>query len=421
MNLMKSFLGKKWGLGIGFLITIFTACAGPAKPPPFDNLKSSTEEKIANEKDLGERKNISSISPKPAKLVIPREIRGIWVTRWDYKTPEDIITIMDKISRAHLNTVIFQVRGRSDAFYRSSLEPWAEELTGTLGLDPGWDPLEIAIDAAHTRNLNIHAWINTLTCWRGDPPPSTTDPQHIYHAHPDWLQISRNHDLKASQNDYSFLCPANPNVKNHILKITEELTTGYNIDGLHLDYIRYAGRNFSYDTTSRYRFIAENRNGVNWADWQRSQLNSLIHDLNIRLKHIKPDLFLSAAVWGIYIDKWKWNCSEGFQNYYQDSHAWIERGDLDSICPMIYWPIGSKPDFETLLNDFVNRSGGENLLPGIKCDYPDPQEIIHQIEACRRRNTLGFFLFAYSNLDEYGYWNDMTEFLDEKSAVTVGK
>ena len=85
------------------------------------------------------------------------ELRGLWITRWNFKSPQDIARIMTQASDAHFNTVFFQVRGRADALYRSRLEPWAEELTGTLGQDPGWDPLEVAVLEAHRKGLEIHA------------------------------------------------------------------------------------------------------------------------------------------------------------------------------------------------------------------------------------------------------------------------
>ena len=78
--------------------------------------------------------------------------------------------VLDDVAGAGLNTVFFQVRGQHDAFYRSSIEPWAKEITGTLGQDPGWDPLETAVSAAHAKGLKIHAYINAFTMWRGVSP-----------------------------------------------------------------------------------------------------------------------------------------------------------------------------------------------------------------------------------------------------------
>ena len=90
------------------------------------------------------------------------EMRGIWVTRWTYNNAEDVREIMNNVADAGFNAVFFQVRGQHDAYYRSTIEPWAARLTGTLGKDPGWDPLQLAIEVGHSRGLEVHAYINAF-------------------------------------------------------------------------------------------------------------------------------------------------------------------------------------------------------------------------------------------------------------------
>ena len=96
------------------------------------------------------------------------ELRGVWVTRWSYDSAEDVERILNDISKAGFNAVFFQVRGSFDAFYQSSIEPWAERLTGNLGTHPGWDPLQTAIDKGHERGLQIHAYINVFPLSSGE-------------------------------------------------------------------------------------------------------------------------------------------------------------------------------------------------------------------------------------------------------------
>ncbi|MCK4689947.1 MAG: family 10 glycosylhydrolase, partial [Candidatus Marinimicrobia bacterium] len=81
-----------------------------------------------------------------------------------------------KAKNANLNMIFFQVRGNGDAFYKSNYEPWSNMLTGTLGKDPGWDPLEFATETAHELGLELHAWINTFPAWRGIEDPINTIP-----------------------------------------------------------------------------------------------------------------------------------------------------------------------------------------------------------------------------------------------------
>ena len=106
----------------------------------------------------------SQASAKPGDA---DEVRAIWVTRWDYRSAGDIRTIIQNCKSLGLNRIYFQVRGRSDAFYRSSHEPWAEELGG---LDPGFDPLAIAVSEAGKNAMQLHAWANVLAGWKGKIP-----------------------------------------------------------------------------------------------------------------------------------------------------------------------------------------------------------------------------------------------------------
>ncbi|HSN74356.1 MAG TPA: family 10 glycosylhydrolase, partial [Anaerolineae bacterium] len=73
-------------------------------------------------------------------LDLPVETRALWVTRWDFRTPDDIRWLVDKAAGANFNALYFQVRGNADALYPSALEPWMARLSGgALGEDPGWD------------------------------------------------------------------------------------------------------------------------------------------------------------------------------------------------------------------------------------------------------------------------------------------
>ena len=108
----------------------------------------------------------SGRAPAEEPLRAP-EVRAIWVTRWDYRSAADVRTILGNCRSLGLNRVYFQVRGRSDAFYRSNLEPWAEELGGR---DPGFDPLAVAIAEARKQDLELHAWANVLAGWKGRSP-----------------------------------------------------------------------------------------------------------------------------------------------------------------------------------------------------------------------------------------------------------
>ncbi|HSD88468.1 MAG TPA: family 10 glycosylhydrolase, partial [Kofleriaceae bacterium] len=89
--------------------------------------------------------------------VRPHELRGVWITRFAYTSQASLEAIIDRAADAHFNAVFVQIRGEADAYYRSAYEPWSQRLSGVLGRDPGWDPLQVAIDRAHARGMELHA------------------------------------------------------------------------------------------------------------------------------------------------------------------------------------------------------------------------------------------------------------------------
>lgn len=335
-----------------------------------------------------------------------REARGIWVTRWDYSSPTTITTVLTNAANAGFNQVYFQVRGRADAFYESDYEPWAEELSGTLGQNPGWDPLAVAVAAAHSLGLELHAWINTYPCWSGTTPPRSTTPQHIYNAHPEWLQCDTDGAPMPLNSGYVCLSPGIPAVGDHLSLVCQDITSKYDIDGLHFDYIRYAGSQYSHDPISEDRFINDNPGGLTWGDWQRDQITLWLGRVYDELTAIDPELKVTAAVWGIYIDYWGWNTSEGFYGYYQDSRAWLEQAVIDAICPMIYWNLASIPYFGVLVDDFAANMHGRHVYVGYTANYTSFSEIANEIAYTRDAGPQGNVAFAYSYISQRGYWDD---------------
>lgn len=353
------------------------------------------------------------------------EARSVWITRWDYEKskttgPQSIANIMKTVADANFNMVYFQVRGRADAYYKSSFEPWASEFTGTLGKDPDWDPLSVAVEEAHKNGLEIHVWINTFTMWSGTTPPPESTPRHIYLSHPEWLVVDSNGNQMALNSSYVFATPGNPAVWDHIINVLSEIALKYNIDGIHFDYIRYPGPNYSYDSVSisRYQEAKSKNNSLLREDWQRAQVTEFLSRAYESIISIKPMLKVTAAVWGIYKNNWGWaNVSEGYFDYYQDSQGWMQLGIVDAISPMIYWPMtdpqGERTDYATLALDFMNNSGsrfffsGLHVYPRNDSDIYDFSEIVRQIEYLRQIGAQGMSIYNYALLKQNNYFDDL--------------
>ena len=373
--------------------------------------------------------------------VLP-EVRALWVTRWAFTDTEDVAHIMERAAYAHFNTILFQVRGQADAYYDSQYEPWAARLTGsvteTLGQDPGWDPLRAALDEAHSRGLQLHAWVNVYPVWvtseKGHYPPQGTDPVHFFwplsHAYPwaDWRQhyLDDKGDPKPmlltdTQYGYVSSSPAVTLTVERVISVCQDIVTNYKVDGLHLDYVRYAGPEFSHDPISLDRFSVVSST-ISWEEWQRSQVTGLVDRVYQEVVLPRPNLMLTAAVWPIYRDRWGWTQSDGYDGYYQDSQGWMQGGHLDGIAPMLYANLVSmggqaySSRFYTLVQDFVDHGDGRFLLAGIyggtadgTTHYDDFEDIAASISLARQAGATGQAVFSYSLLEDRGYWDDLWE------------
>jgi uncharacterized lipoprotein YddW (UPF0748 family) len=326
-------------------------------------------------------------------------------------------SIVNKAAGANFNILLFQVRGQADAYYRSSEEPWADRLTGTLGQDPGWDPLATAIDATHEAGLELHAYVNVYPVWLGSvAPASSTTPQHMYHRFNNlygnqWVQWNEAGTPMGLNASYLTASPGHPAVADHIVAVCRDLLQKYDVDGLHLDYVRYSGPTYSHDPVSEQRFA--DAQPVAWADWQRAQITQLVGRLYGELGQLRPEPALSVAAWPIYKDKWGWVTYgtvtyDGYDGYYQDSRAWLREGKADFLAPMLYGTsVQNYLDrYQILVQDFVNESYGRHVYAGIHAGYSDFSEIERRIEIAREAGAQGQAIFAYSLVDGNDYWDD---------------
>jgi uncharacterized lipoprotein YddW (UPF0748 family) len=348
-----------------------------------------------------------------------KEARGIWVTRWEWaqdKTKNNpraqkkrIIEIFDLIKKARLNFVLFQIRGNGDAFYKSNYEPWSDLLTGKLGKDPGWDPLEFAIEQAHIRGLELHTWINTFPAWRGTNPPHHTSPEHIYNAHPEWIVCDSTGQPMPLTSHYVNLSPGIPAAREYVHNVCNDIIRNYDIDGFHFDYIRYPEKSpelgYSQDIVSMRLFNSPdgNPNNLKWEDWQRENINKFVRKFYDEATSLKPWLKISAAVIGKY-DYSIWN---GYHIVYQDALQWLKEKKIDFITPMIYWQTDhpTAPFGKITKNWLKNYYRSRYIFPGMsinKLGAPNwnVDEVLKQTALTRQYGSCGMVFFSFSGLEK---------------------
>jgi len=384
-------------LVVGALVLGSTAChmlPFPAPVQPKERMNQTTESvrAIVVTPRHAEPHASSPFTLQAAPVALPpgpAEVRAVWVTRWDYKTAADIQRAIARIAKMGANTVLFQVRGQADAFYRSKLEPWAEELGGR---DPGFDPLEVACAAAKAQGVAIHAYMNVMPVWKGTKAPSS--PQHIWNAHPEWIVVHKNGRRQTLNDHYVVLNPAHPHARAHLVNVCKDVATRYDVDGIHLDYVRYLSVDYSWDPLSLRRFAVETGkrpadDDASWSRWRRDQVTETVRDIVAACKAAKPGVIMSAAVWR--------TPQSGHDRYLQDIPRWYRQGLLDWAFPMIY-----TRDATTFRRQLAANLSGRTrtrILPGIGSylHENDPAQTARQVDASRDVGGSGFGLFAYGS------------------------
>ncbi|HNR67525.1 MAG TPA: family 10 glycosylhydrolase [bacterium] len=314
------------------------------------------------------------------------ETRALWVTRWEYRSPDDIRMIVDNAAATGFNTLLLQVRGNGTVNYPSQLEIWSEEFGF---VDPGWDPLRLAIDLGHAHGLAVHAWLNVYPGWKKGQPPDHGG--QLYHIHPDWFVVDCEGKRFDHRAEYLWLSPTHPQVTDHLIALCRELLQNYDLDGLHFDYIRYPSPEVSFDETSvnRFRLLTgslPNEVPEKWTQWRQDAISDFLTRLAADVVAYQPKLVVSAAVQGDYF--------KGLRVHLQDSHAWLAKGLIDVLYPMIY--INEPELFGRQLLHHRQNDHGRHIYPGIY--MPFGAQAIEQIEIARRLGCEGMAMLSYKAL-----------------------
>ena len=363
-------------------------------------------------------------APPAEAVAAASEARALWVTRFEYDSPEKIATIMARAKQANFNVVYFQVRGAADAMYRSSIEPCAVSLCGRLGGTPTWDPLATAVAEAHARGIQLHAWLNALTAWGSGS--STTcgllveslpgNPRHLLLDRPQWKVKNQAGTFHPCPNgeEYVYFSPGNKGVRTRLARVSADIVRRYAVDGIHLDRIRYPGTAWSYDSASVRLFGKDPATDpTGWNNFRRSLVDSTVKAVRDSINRVRPSTVLSAAVWGIYTDKWGWNSSQGFHDYFQHTYPWVRDGYMDVQVPMTYYNIHGTycgyADWACLLDDHLQRTqtwAGKHLYIGIDA-AKGAAEVNRQINLARAKGAKGMAFYSYSRVESAGLWSTL--------------
>jgi uncharacterized lipoprotein YddW (UPF0748 family) len=325
------------------------------------------------------------------------EVRAVWITTasgldWPRTTnpveqQTSLRAMLRGVKAARFNTVFFQVRARGDAYYRSRYEPWAENLTGSLGKDPGWDPLAFVLAEAHALGIEVHAWFNVFKI-RGPNPAGSSTPEHPSRALASFT---------VEQDGELWLDPGRPEVRAYLVTVAMDLIRRYDIDAINFDFIRYPGTSFG-DGESYVRF----GKGMNIHDWRRLNITAFVREVYTQAVHLKPMLKVGSSPLGLYREETNGNQRGSFFWVYQDSYGWLRQGIHDYLSPQVYWPIhppNGEPDFARVMMRWKEFTAGRHIYAGIAAYRPEIQRDLGMyIDTARSAGAAGQVFFRWENI-----------------------
>lgn len=328
------------------------------------------------------------------------EVRGAWVTAWNpgFLTPAETDATFAAAKKAKINTLFIQVRKTGDAYYNSHIE------AKDPSLPENYDPLDYIIRKAHSEGIKVHAWVNVCRIWRGKTLPQ--DPKHVVNLHPDWLNKDSTGSRMASEG--IFIDPGVPDARDYVVSVIKDIVINYDVDGIHLDYIRYPGKDWGYSQVALERFAKQTGmtekpafNDPTWCKWRRGQVTALVSEIRKTVKKIKPGVKLTAATIAWRDCKLDFTDCAPYNLTYQNWHGWLNDGLLDGNVPMNYRSDSSSAgaqQFRAWLNGFKKWGGGKPTYVGIDIYHNDVKGIMRQVQAIKAAKLAGFALFSLNDL-----------------------
>lgn len=388
------------------------------------------------------------------------EFRATWLTNgidWPKshrvdQQKESLCNILDIMARGNMNVACLHVRVFCDAMYQSSYEPWSSSLTGTRGGDPGYDPLAFAIEEAHKRGIELHAWVNPFRV-TSSGTLDTTD--LVWKNAGQWIIKYNNSSFKGQIID-----PGYPEAREYVHKVLMEIVENYDIDGILMDDYFYAyGGTYSEDAVSKSLYKPTNvqdvdRDGNTDDDWRRANVDSVICRLYKAIQEVKPWVRFgmgipgnwsmksnAAAAYGISLPAGI-SAMESYDYLYCNALEWAKQGWVDYLNPQIYWSTqSSRQDYDVLCPWWaktVCENFSDKLPNGQRVHFfasqaaygaTDPNaglsgyedgvlEIQRQIDANRRNLSSGYTGSVFFNTSAYmQLFRDLKESHFQKKAL----
>ena len=337
----------------------------------------------------------SAFSNEPPAI----EIRAVWLTTnygldWprnrtnQESQKRELVAILDSLKKYNFNTVMFQARARGEVFYNSGIEPLSSLIASDGYGSSAFDPLAFAIEECHKRGIECHAWLVTY--------PLGAD-RHVRSLGSKSITKKDPTLTKKFKGEW-FLDPGNPRTDDYLLSIVDEIVSKYDVDGIHMDYIRYPDNRGQFPDDGLYRIHGKSKSR---SDWRRDNITRFVAKLYDKVKKIKPWVQVSSAPLGRYRalnDRGRgWTAHE---IVFQDAGKWMELGIHDALYPMMYY---KDELFYPYLDDWILNSNNRILVPGLGAYQMVEmkwllKDITDQVDYSRHKNVQGQAYFRTENV-----------------------
>ncbi len=296
---------------------------------------------------------------------LKREQRATWMSAYTGCWPTSAITSgsadahkriceanLDTLQRNNFTTIYYHVRTMCDAMYDSKYEPWSSYVSGTRGVAPAFDPLDYLLTSAHTRGIEVYAWLNPYRYINSSLYDSYGDAggdKNYENSHPEWLI-----KWETEGRTWTILNPALQEVKQRIVDVIADILEKYDVDGIVFDdYFYQQGLPMDYDAAD-YKKYTDAGGSLSQADWRRENVNDMVRMVNDYIKSVKPWVRFGISPAGVAMgnnlasiagEKYGVTPCPGsdwqYDGIYSDPLAWLQAGTIDFISPQVYWRIGN--------------------------------------------------------------------------------
>jgi uncharacterized lipoprotein YddW (UPF0748 family) len=366
--------------------------------------------------------------PLAARATDTGEVRALWVTRTSLTSPSSIASMIQSATSNHFNSLLVQVRARGDAYFGGGLEPRAASLAGQ---PRSFDPLDTTLKLAHQQGLRVHAWINVNLVSSAVDLPSAKD--HVIVRHPEWLMVPRplGRELRLiaptsrlyvdklarwirsqmTEVEGLYLSPIPEAAADYTVGVVADIVSRYDVDGVHLDYMRYPNDEFdcSHEALSLFGTYLSGKLPENsaagtrpstdslanieaypqhWREFRQARLTTLLARLKQAVRIQRPRAVVSVAVVP--------DAGDAADRRLQDWPGWLERGLVDVVCPMAY--ATDTAGFTAQVAGARRVAGARPLWAGIGSYRLSSSQTIENIRIARRLGASGVVLFSYDSL-----------------------